>query len=509
VKAHLMFADRDWSPRRELRVGEQDVIDDLDLERLWTAMAQDDETLLEAARGALLDGLVDPDEIRYRQAALTDCIANAGVVRTIHGLAAEAVAAERQVYRGLFSSRGEALVRRSITVLESLAGALRQLREIAERDAAGFRSEAFTAFFETLRRELDDDFFDQVTEHLRALRFRDGVFATASLGKRGQGTGYVLRSPRRGHGILRFLAPTVKRPSFSWTIPARDDAAGHAMAALRDRVLSLVASAVGESTEHVVAFFAAVRSELGFYVACLNLHERLAAKGEPLSMPDPQPSATSVRTARGLFDPCLSLRLDGRAEGNDLDADGKSLIIITGANQGGKSTFLRSLGLAQLMMQAGMFVAAEAFSATVAPRVLTHYRREEDATMTTGKFEEELARMSQLADQLAPGDLLLCNESFAATNEREGSEVAGEVLRALTDTGRTVAFVTHLYELARDLDSRQDGGVLFLRAERGQGRRRTFRIREGRPLATSYAQDLYRQTFRPSGGDGAVWSGLR
>ena len=54
-----------------------------------------------------------------------------------------------------------------------------------------------------------------------------------------------------------------------------------------------------------------------------------------------------------------------------MDADGKSLVIITGANSGGKSTFLRSAGLAQLMMQCGMFVAAGSFRASVCKRVFT------------------------------------------------------------------------------------------------------------------------------------------
>ena len=125
--------------------------------------------------------------------------------------------------------------------------------------------------------------------------------------------------------------------------------------------------------------------------------------------------------SRGLYDACLSLSTEVRTVGNDVDADGKRLIMITGANQGGKSTFLRSVGLAQLMMQAGMFVAAESFTASVSAGVFTHFKREEDTAMDKGKLDEELARMSVIADQIGPGSLLLCNESFASTNERDGS----------------------------------------------------------------------------------------
>jgi DNA mismatch repair ATPase MutS len=55
--------------------------------------------------------------------------------------------------------------------------------------------------------------------------------------------------------------------------------------------------------------------------------------------------------------------------------------MITGANQGGKSTFLRAMGQAQLMAQAGMFAPAQALSVSVCSGVFTHFKREEDATM--------------------------------------------------------------------------------------------------------------------------------
>ncbi len=69
------------------------------------------------------------------------------------------------------------------------------------------------------------------------------------------------------------------------------------------------------------------------------------------------------------------------------------LLIITGANQGGKSTFLCAVGLAQVMMQCGMFVAAESFSANVCDGIYTHYKREEDASMRSGKLDEERANV--------------------------------------------------------------------------------------------------------------------
>jgi DNA mismatch repair ATPase MutS len=493
-----MFTDREFATAREPRAGEDDLIADLELGTLWAAMADGDPIILESSRAALLEPLTDPGEIRYRQAVLADCLAKPDVVRELYAVAVEAVAAEKKVWRGLFNNRGEGLLRRSVSVLELLVGALRQLRAITDRHAHEFHSDGFTQFFGTLRRELDDGYFGEIEQHLRQLGFRHGVLATAQLGKLGQGIGYVLRAPRREHRILRFLAPAVKRPSFSWTIPPRDDGAGQEMGALRDRVLSIVADAVGQSTDHIVSFYTALRTELAFYVGCLNLHDRLSVHGEPVCMPDPHPPGGTIRNAIGLYDPCLALRLDGPVRGNDLHADGYPLIIITGANQGGKSTFLRSLGLAQLMMQAGMFVAADAYAATAARSVFTHYKREEDATMTAGKFDEELARMSRLTAAIDTDDLLLCNESFAATNEREGSEIAGEVIHALTDTGNTIVFVTHLYELAHRFHQHHADRTLFLRADRASDGQRSFQITEGAPLPTSYGEDLYRETFAPA-----------
>ena len=115
--------------------------------------------------------------------------------------------------------------------------------------------------------------------------------------------------------------------------------------------------------------------------------------------------------------------------------------------------------------------------------------------MESGKLDEELARMSDIADHIAPRCVLLCNESFAATNEREGSEIARHVLDAFLAEGIKVLFVTHMFDLAHSFHAQHLDTALFLRAQRGSAGARPFRLSVGEPLPTSYGEDSYRKIF--------------
>ena len=115
--------------------------------------------------------------------------------------------------------------------------------------------------------------------------------------------------------------------------------------------------------------------------------------------------------------------------------------------------------------------------------------------MKSGKFDEELSRMSSIVDKLNPNSMVLLNESFASTNEREGSEIARQIVRALLETGIKVFYVTHMFDLAHGFYLAKMDTALFLRAERLADGTRTFRLVEGEPLQTSYGEDLYRRIF--------------
>jgi len=471
---------------------------DLELQTLWNAMAAGDEFLFEMAKRAVLSGLTDPDAIVYRQQVLADCLEHPEIIRQLYQLALEALENERTT-GGLFTlASPDQILSRSVRVLELHLDVLRRLRQIAGQQAASFRSEGFTRFFAMLAEELADDYLEAVEHHLRELEFKRGVVESAELAKGFKGRRYIVRTPREQRWTER-LPFGNRSDSYSFTIPPRDENGFRSLEAIEGRGINGVADSVAQSADHVKSFFSMLRLELAFYLGCLNLHDRLAGTGEPACFPEPLAASQLTLTAQGIYDVCLTLHLQDRVIGNDVNADGKSLVMITGANQGGKSTLLRSLGLAHLMMQAGMFTGARSFRAGVCNGVFTHYKREEDATMERGKLDEELSRMSAIAGQITRHSILLCNESFASTNEREGSEIARQVVKAMLRKQIKVFFVTHMYDLAYGFHVQQLGNAVFLRAGRQPDGRRTFRLTEGEPLPTSYGEDSYRRIFGTAG----------
>ena len=148
-----------------------------------------------------------------------------------------------------------------------------------------------------------------------------------------------------------------------------------------------------------------LQTELAFYIGCLNLHRRLLDLSAPFTFPTASDANTRRFSSNDLYDICLALELNKRPVGNEVEAGGKSLLIVTGANQGGKTTFLRSVGLAQLMTQCGMFAPAASLRLNIVNGLFTHFKREEDVTMKSGKFDEELSRMNAIVNTLTPNAL--------------------------------------------------------------------------------------------------------
>ena len=509
MRPRLLHPTRDVALAGPASQERRDLVQDLELQTLIDAMANGDGTIARVAGRVLVDPLTDVDAIRYRQEVLRACLERPDVPRTLYAIAVHTLERRKKVYWGLVR-RTDAIVHHGIELINLYHHAFRQLRGIADAEAGRLGSDGMGAFLATLRRELDDPFLAELSGHLKALRFRAGVRMSARLGPGNAGSEYVLERPalRRPAATTRLVAWLrdllgTNPHSYTYRLPPHEDTGLRALSQIQARGLGRTAQAIAQACEDLLWLFRQLRGELAFYVGCINLHERLGSIGAPICFPEPLASANDVRSARDLHDPSLALTVGHPVVGNDIDADGADLIVITGANQGGKTTFLRSVGSAQLMMQSGMFVPARTFRSSVTSGLFTHFTREEDSAMRRGKLDDELARLDDIVSAVTPGATLLLNESFASTNAREGSELAGGIVRALTEAGVRIVFVTHLTRFARDLFEERRPKTLFLQAERRSDGTRTFRMIEGAPARTSHGSDLYPDAFGARRGEAA------
>jgi len=505
MKALLMHKDKDFDLQQPLPWNEAALTQDLELNTLFNAMAQGDKFIFSVVRSAVLNGMgLDRENIRYRQDILRDCLESPSIAREIYELILETLESKKKSTWFIFSMKyPDSILHTSLDVISIYMTMLKKLRDYLTGNGGKLRSEGFRGLSAMLNRELDDEYLARVEAHLKKLKFRKGTLISATLGKGGKGVGLLLRKSKgRSLPWFRLLFPR-KKQAFTYYVHPRDVSGSMALQDLNGRGINSVANSMAQSVDHIENFILNMKSEMAFYIGCLNLQEKLSETGERTGFPDPQEPGLHTYHYKGLYDICLSLTLNRKVVGNDLETTGKNLVIITGANQGGKSTFLRSIGLAQLMMQCGMFVPADSFSADLCTSVITHYKREEDTEMNSGKLDEELTRMSDIADHLKQDSLVLFNESFAATNEREGSEIARQIITALTEIRLKIFFVTHLYEFAHGMYGKKSKGHLFLRAERQQDGSRTFRLSVGNPLQTSFGEDLYQRIFKtPEGRTG-------
>ncbi|CDF58626.1 MutS-related protein [Thermobrachium celere] len=490
MKVNLMFRNKDFVVKSESDSIIDTLANDLGFKYIISNMSQGDKIISNACTTALFNPLQSIDEICYRQENLIDALRKPDVIRQLYDITIETEKKRKNSFYWLSSSYISSVYSNAIGLLKIYIEMLMKLRRIADKEVAGFQSEGFLNFFTMLQRELNDDYFAEVNSHLNELSESNGMLISSKLGNYLQGVGYVLRCKnQKGFWRKWTFAP-------SYTIAPRDDIGAADLGKRRDRAINEVSNALAQAAEHLESFFAKLRNELAFYVGCINLAKSLKMIKMPICIPKLIPIEQRKRSYRNLYDVGLALTKNDAIVGNDIDTTDKLLYIITGANQGGKSTFLRSIGQAQLMAQCGMFVGAEEFLAPIRNGVFTHFKKEEDSSMKSGKLDEELSRMSKIVDVISWGSLVLFNESFSSTNEYEGSEIFRQITKALIDNNVEVFSVTHFYTYATDFLNEKN--TEFLRAERLENGERTFRIVKGEPIKTAFGEDLYRKIFADS-----------
>jgi len=272
------------------------------------------------------------------------------------------------------------------------------------------------------------------------------------------------------------------------------------------------------------AFLFELMPEISFYIGGSHLVKKLRNAGLPMCFPKPLPMDDRRFDVRDIYDVSFAIRvmsdtginkLDNVVVTNDLkmgDKEGR-IGVLTGANQGGKTTITRALGLAQMMFQAGLPVAGSEGEISPCDNIFTHFPELEKNSVSEGRLGEECVRLEQILPKLTKYSMILMNESLSSTSHQECLFIATEIMRYLRKIGARALFATHIHELAENIPelNKEEGlsdmmslvaGVdesheLEVMTEQGikklkSGSKRTYKITPMPPQGRSFALDIAR-----------------
>ena len=254
----------------------------------------------------------------------------------------------------------------------------------------------------------------------------------------------------------------------------------------------IVQSFVLENTD----FLLNLLPEIEFLVKGTNLLRSLKEKGLALCKPEIL-TDKNIFVANDIYNPCVALKVDDEIITNDVEfKDDVMIFVLTGPNRGGKSVITCAIGLAQAMLQLGMFVPATSAQISIADGIYTHFPTGADDTIDKGRLGEECARLRDIFEYVTCDSLVLLDESLASTGSYEASYIAAEVLAGFSRIGCRCLFSTHLHELAAEIDNinartAPDGGTKIDSLVAGiEDGKRSFKIYRMKPDGKSYARDI-------------------
>lgn len=264
--------------------------------------------------------------------------------------------------------------------------------------------------------------------------------------------------------------------------------------------------------------------EIAFYLGGCSLYRKITQTGLPMCFPEALPIAKRHFEVSDTFDVSFALRimsdtgitkLDNIVVTNNVNFgdNGGRIAILTGANQGGKTTFTRAIGLCQQMFQAGLPVAGTSGKISPCDFMWTHFPELEKNSVSEGRLGEECVRLEAILPHLTEYSFILMNESLSSTSHQECYTIATEICRYMRKIGSRAIFATHIHELAEDIPelNREEGlsdmvslvagvdetSTLEVMTEDGikkfdSGTKRTYKITAMPPRGRSFALDIAR-----------------
>lgn len=532
MNVYLLYKDRDFKSPKPY-YDWNGIVKDLGLNTLFELAKSDlimkdgkvmyvdreDENLSKVLRKVMQVPLVSVEEINYRQQVVKDALLREGVIDNLYQTTGNILRNWDKLGRknktGMRDSK--AVLVSDIKICNLMLRGINEIRKIFEENVDRFTSHGFITLCNRLNEDFSrdkqkklEDILSDISFYIITEKSQEGRNSIKSYKPRmilecGISDGLkfsdfkleeletqekIFSTP---NGVVSKIVGTINNITPNCLAVYSDPTLQDDVGELEFQVVSYVMSFCNEISYELGLFIEELNFQVAFLRAAINLKHKTIREHIDYTFPTANENQSLIYKDLKDYVMCFEQKTD--VVGNTGLVNDKNLVVVTGANQGGKSTFLRSIGIAQIMLQCGLFVAAKEYSNGIYPNFFTHFTRREDVAMNSGRLDEELKRMNSIINNLGKDSLILLNESFATTTEKEGSSIAYGIIKAFKNSGVKIITVTHLLSFAQSVyeeeSSKPDTYTLFLSAERLENGQRTFKIIDHKPELTSFGLDLY------------------
>lgn len=231
--------------------------------------------------------------------------------------------------------------------------------------------------------------------------------------------------------------------------------------------------------------FAGFEREANFYMSYLSVMDKCKAKGIVFSLPHISDTGREVSCEEGV-DLALALHKDKVVGNSFFLRQEERIVVVTGPNQGGKTTFARMLGQLVYLASLGLPVPARRASIFLPGHIFTHFEQPENGAAREGRLFDDIERIYVILQQAVSGDLLIINEMLAAAAKQDALALGRKIIQQVADKGVFCVYVTFLAELAA-FDERTVSMVSQVADSRG---RRTYEIKRQKADGKGYTSSL-------------------
>lgn len=239
--------------------------------------------------------------------------------------------------------------------------------------------------------------------------------------------------------------------------------------------------------------------EVQFYLSILDFSNRMVEAGLSMSYPELAAEEGLVKASK-TYDIALADRFarDQReVVPNEFHlVDPERIIVVSGPNQGGKTTFARTVGQLHHLARIGCLVPGEDVRVHLSDRIFTHFEREEDISNLRGKLEDDLMRVHEILEGSTPASVVILNEIFTSTTLNDARLLGRAVIEQIIDLGLVCVYVTFVEELA---SIGEQTVSMVSTVDDASTASRTFKIVRARADGRAYAESVagkYGLTYR-------------